>query len=98
MSAIDDRIKDLEERVKSLESKFTFAVTLAVFLGISVAGIGAWVKSEAKEVSDLQDQIKDLAPFVTDAKTQLQKAANDQVAIIQTKAEPIVTQLTQATS
>lgn len=84
----------IEDRVKSLESKFNYAVTLALFLGVSVAGLGAWVKSEAGKVSDLHDQIKTLDPFVKDAKAQLVQAGHEQMGLIQEKAAPIVLDLT----
>ena len=95
MSAIEDRVKNIDDRVKSLESKFTFAVTLALFLGVSVAGLGAWVKSEAGKISDLDDRVKKLDPFVKDAEAQLAKAGTEQIVLIQQKAGPIVNELTK---
>jgi hypothetical protein len=95
MSVIEDRVKELDGRVKSLESKFNYAVTLALFLGVSVAGLGAWVKTEAGKVSDLHDQVKALDPFVKDAKAQLTQVGQEQIGLIQQKAEPIVSDLTK---
>ncbi len=95
MSGIEDRVKNLDDRVKSLESKFNFAVTLALFLGVSVAGLGGWVKKETKTVSDLNVQIDELAPIVKGAKAQLQKTGQEQLDLIKTKAEPIVAELSR---
>jgi hypothetical protein len=38
--------KILEKRVKKLESRFNPAATVAMFLGMSVAGLGIWVETE----------------------------------------------------
>jgi hypothetical protein len=95
MSITEDRVKNIEGRLTSLESKFNLAVTLALFLGISVAGLGAWVKSEAGKVSQLHQDVTELQPFVKNAKEQLEKTGLEQISLIQTKAEPIVTQLTK---
>lgn len=95
MPATEGQIKDLDGRVKSLESKFNFAVTLALFLGVSVAGLGTWVKTEAGRVSDLHDQVNTLEPFVKDAKTQLAQIGQEQIVLIQQKAAPIVSDLTK---
>lgn len=89
----NDHVKDLEERVKKLESRFNLAATVALFLGISVAGLGSWVKTEAAEVKRLSDDVRALDPFVKEAKAQLEKTGQEQLALIKSKAEPIVTQL-----
>ena len=102
MSAMEDRVKNLEdglrksqESIRSLETKFSVAATVALFLGVSVAGLGGWVKYEASEVSDPHDDIKKLDPFVKDATAQLQKTGKEQLALIQNQADPIVKQLAQ---
>jgi hypothetical protein len=95
MSITDDRIKNIEGRLTGIESKFNLAVTVALFLGISVAGLGAWVKSEAGKVSKLHQDVTELQPFVMNARSQLEKTGLEQINLIQTKAEPIVTQLTK---
>ena len=86
MSAMEDRVKDLE-------TKFNVAATVALYLGVSIAGLGGWVKYEAGKVSDLHDDVKKLEPFVNDAKVQLEKTGQAQLALIQTKADPVVAQL-----
>ncbi len=88
MSVMEDRIKTLDDRVKSLESKFGLAVSVALFLGVSVAGLGAWVKSETGQVQKLQGDINQ-------AKNQLEQTGQEQLKLIRSKAEPIVAELTK---
>jgi hypothetical protein len=88
-------VEELTERVQKLENKFNIAATLAVFLGISVAGLGGWVQSEKKEVSSLNDQIKQMAPIVATAQADIKKTSQEQLQLIQSRAEPIVRDIAQ---
>ncbi|HEY3973529.1 MAG TPA: hypothetical protein VGM18_11025 [Candidatus Sulfotelmatobacter sp.] len=91
----EDRLQALEKRVEKLESRFNLAATVALFLGISVAGLGSWVKVEAANVKELTDEVRALDPFVKEAKAQLERAGQEQLALIRTKADPIVERLTK---
>jgi hypothetical protein len=87
MSVTEDRVKGIDDRVKNLESKFALAITVALFLGVSVVGLGAWVRSETSQVQKLQGAINE-------AKDQLEQTGQEQLKLIRSKAEPIVAILT----
>ncbi len=84
----------VEARLASLEKKFDRAAVAAAVLGVSVVGLGTWVNNETARIKDLDKQVKDLDPFVKDAKIQLTRAGQEQIMLIQQKAVPIVSDLT----
>ena len=79
-------IEELKRSVRKLEDKFLIAATIAVFLGISGAALGAWV-------GRLEQRVHQLDPFVKKAEAELRTASGDQLALIATKAGPLVSGL-----
>jgi hypothetical protein len=79
-------IEELKRSVRKLEDKFLIAATIAVFLGISGAALGAWV-------GRLEQRVHQLDPFVKKAEAELRTASGEQLALIATKGGPIVSGL-----
>lgn len=84
----DADIDDLKRRVQSLENKVLIAVTVAAVLGLSIVGLSGWLKVAETRVSNLNQQ-------VTEAKAIIKTTSDQQIALIQTKAGPIVDTLAQ---
>ena len=87
----------LEERVRKLENKFNLAVVAALFLGISVAGLGTWVQTEENRVSVLHKQIEQMAPTVAAAQEAIKRASEEQLRLIHSQAEPVIRELAEQT-
>jgi hypothetical protein len=86
---------DLEERVRKLENKFNIAVTIAVFLGISIAGLGTWVQTEEKKVSALHEQVAAMTPTVAAAQDAIRRTSEEQIKLVRSQAEPVIRQIAQ---
>jgi hypothetical protein len=73
------------------------AGTIAAFLGISVGGLGAWVKHEVGEVQALTSQVNDLdkhiqqmKPTVDRATAELKNTSLQQLELIQSIVHDLV--------